>query len=223
MRRIVTQELLDEDTGSAAEVAKSLAELRTVNRLFGGISTSTALLKNACARACLSDATVLDVGSGSGDTALGAAAGVARTGVRVRVTLLDRLATHLPQNASSHLAGTVVGDALALPFGDSSFDFVTCSLLMHHLEPEQVAAFAREALRVTRHAVLINDLVRSPIHLALASVGLIPFTHMSRHDGIASVRRAYTPREVVAMTRGIGSRAELSRHYLYRMGVAIWK
>jgi ubiquinone/menaquinone biosynthesis C-methylase UbiE len=223
MRRVVTQELLDEDIGSPEEVATSLAELRNVNRLLGGTATTTALLRRACSRAHLSEAAVLDVGSGSGDTALGAAKRLERQRIDLRVTLLDRRPTHLPQKSEIHLVGKVVGDALRLPFADASFDFVTCSLFMHHLEPAQVTAFVRETLRVTRHAVLINDLVRSPIHLTLARIGLLTVSHMSRYDGIASIRRAYTPSEIKSMLSDQGAALEVSRHYFYRMGITVWK
>jgi SAM-dependent methyltransferase len=223
MRRAVSTELLDEDRGSAGEVARSLAELRIVNRLFGGVSTTTGLLRRACARRSLTGASVLDVGSGSGDAVLGAAERLAREGVGIRATLLDRRASHLPRAAHAHLEGTVEADALSLPFPDSSFDLVACSLFVHHLEPPQVALFAREALRVARHALVINDLSRSRTLLALVTIGLPVFSHMTSHDGIVSARRAYTPAEMNEMLRGVGSGLELSRHYLGRMGVIVWK
>ena len=50
------------------------------------------------------------------------------------------------------------------PSADYSFDLVSCSLFAHHLEPTDLARFAIEALRVSRCAVLINDLVRHPLH-----------------------------------------------------------
>ena len=49
-------------------------------------------------------------------------------------------------------------------------------------------------------------------------------SRLTRHDGPASVRRAYTPHEMQEMLRRTRSaRLELSRHYLCRMGVIAWK
>ena len=223
MRRVVAPELLDEDRGTAREVALSLAELRIVNRFSGGASTTTALLRRACACKTPGETSVLDIGSGSGDTILRAAGTLAREGIDIRATLLDRQATHLPPVTGPHLAGTVVADALSLPFPDATFDFVTCSLFMHHLDPDQVAIFIRESLRVARHAVVINDLSRSRKLLALISIVLPIFSHMTRHDGIVSAKRAYTPDEVAEMLKALGATFEISSHYLCRMGVIVWK
>jgi hypothetical protein len=147
---------------------------------------------------------------------------LARKGITLDVTHLDRVRSHLlPGNHS------VVADALALPFPDDSFDLVSSSLFAHHLEPAELARFAIEALRVSRCAVLINDLVRHPLHLALVYAGFpLMRSYVSRADGVASVRRAYVPDEMRAILSnggGFAGRIEISRHYLFRMGVIGWK
>jgi ubiquinone/menaquinone biosynthesis C-methylase UbiE len=121
-----------------------------------------------------------------------------------------------------------VADALALPFGDDAFDLVTCNLFAHHLQPKQLAQFVREGLRVCRRAVLINDLIRHPVHLALAYAGYpIMRSRVAWLDGLTSVRRAYVPDEIrnllASMLPQTAARVEISRNYLFRMGVIIWK
>ena len=123
----------------------------------------------------------------------------------------------------------MVGDGLALPFRDASFDVVSSNLFVHHLPPPQIAEFVKEALRVSRRAVLINDLVRHPLHLALVYAGFpIMRSRVAWLDGLTSVRRAYVPDEMrEAISSRISSngipRIEISRHYLFRMGVIVWK
>ena len=119
----------------------------------------------------------------------------------------------------------VTGDALALPFGDGTFDLVSCNLFAHHLSPREVVAFVNEALRVCRSAVLINDLVRGALHLSLVYAGLPLYrSRLTRHDAPASVRQAYTPEEMRAMLEQTrAARVEVHRHYLFRMGVIAWK
>jgi ubiquinone/menaquinone biosynthesis C-methylase UbiE len=135
---------------------------------------------------------------------------------------MDRDSSHLERN---HHA--LAGDALALPFGDGSFDIVGCNLFAHHLEPAELKQFASEALRVSRHAVVINDIIRHPLHLLLVYAGFpLMRSYVSRMDGVASVRRAYVPEEMRTMlANGIRSadKVEISTHYLFRMGVIIWK
>jgi ubiquinone/menaquinone biosynthesis C-methylase UbiE len=122
---------------------------------------------------------------------------------------------------------SVVADAFALPFKDDAFDLVSCCLFAHHLNAQQLAQFAREGLRVSRRALLINDLVRHPLHLALAFAGF-PFmrSRVAWLDGLTSVRRAYVPEEIRSVLASAFSGEagiEISRHYLFRMGVIVWK
>jgi ubiquinone/menaquinone biosynthesis C-methylase UbiE len=121
---------------------------------------------------------------------------------------------------------TVVADALALPFHDNCFDLVSCSLFAHHLEPAELKQFAGEALRVSRCAVLINDLVRHPLHVAAVYAGFpLMRSYVSRVDGLASVRRAYIPDEMRQILSGTkaAERIDISLHFLFRMGVIAWK
>jgi len=85
--------------------------------------------------------------------------------------------------------------------------------------------FAKEALRVARTAVLINDLIRHPLHLALVYAGVPMYrSRLTRHDAPASVRQAYTPEEMCTMLKlTSAAKIEMSRHYLFRMGVIAWK
>lgn len=219
MRRKVTPELLDTDDGTPQEVAASLADLRHINRLFGGTSTSIDLLRRFALRAHTRHISILDVGSGAGDVPMAAQDALRREGVDSTLTLLDSNASHLPSQMQ-----TVVGDALAPPFANNQFDVVTSSLFVHHLEPDDVRRFVQSSLRVARQAVIINDLVRSLPHLLLVYAGMPMFrSRITRHDSVASVRRAYTVGELNEILSGLGSCIEFSTHYLYRVGVIIWK
>jgi hypothetical protein len=102
---------------------------------------------------------------------------------------------------------------------------VSCSLFAHHLEPDDVRRFVLEGLRVCRQAVLINDLIRSRLHLWLVYAGFPSFrSRLTRHDAPASVRRAHTVKEMQNLLASIpGTRLEVSKHHLYRMGVLVWK
>jgi ubiquinone/menaquinone biosynthesis C-methylase UbiE len=218
VRRTVTAELLDTDSGTPDQIAASLADLRFINRNFGGISTTAALLQRVARERSLSRLTFLDVAGASGDVIAAAAQRLSRKGIAVEYTVADR--------ARSHLNGPgIVADALQLPFADDSFDVVGCALFLHHLEPEQVTTFTREALRVARHAFIINDLRRSLAHLAFAAAGGVIYrSDITRHDSTASVRRAYTRQELLAMLRSAGAaRIEISKHYFFRMGAIVWK
>ena len=220
MHRTVTPEILDSNDCPPDEVAKSLRDLSRMNRWFGGVSTTRKMIKCVAAATGKKHFSLLEVAAGHGEVPKLAARQLAWNAITLDITLLDRLRSHLlPGNRS------VVADALALPFPDGSFDLVSSNLFAHHLEPTELGQFAQEAFRVSRVAVLINDLIRHPLHLALVYAGwTLMHSHVSRVDGIASVRRAYTPYEMRELVSdGARARIEVSRHYLFRMGIIIWK
>ena len=222
MQRINTAEILDSDTCPPLEAETSLRDLCRINRWFGGVSTTRKLIERVACTTGSKTFSVLEVAAGFGEVSKTAGRQLANKGITLDVTDLDRVRTHL-------LCGNraVVADALALPFRDCSFDLVACSLFAHHLEPAELARFAREAMRVSRRAVLINDLVRHPLHLALVYAGFaVMRSYVSRVDGLASVRRAYVPdemRQILSSVTQPASRVEISRHFLFRMGVIAWK
>ena len=220
MKRVVVPELLDSDSGTPREVADSLADLRMLNRRFGGVNTMSSLLREVAAARGISEIDWLDVAGGAGDVATLAGQSLSRLGLIVRPVVMDRATTHMNGRGRN-----VCGDALALPFRDSSFDVVGSSLFAHHLEPEELVRFARESLRVARLALVINDLIRHPLHLALALAGRpIYRSRITRHDSAASVRRAYTMDEVRGILASAGMTAITTRtFYLFRMGVIVWK
>ncbi len=221
MQRKVIAEMLDDDAGTPAEIAASFTDLRHINDWFGGTRTTIGLLRRVAAESDCRSLSLLEVGSGSGHVPLKAKRALAREGIQLRVTLLDRMPSHLPRNG----VAAVSGDALSLPFCDGAFDVVSSSLFVHHLEPDTLPQFAREALRVCRRAVLINDLIRSRLHLYLVYAGLPLFrSRITWHDAPASVRRAYTRDEMRHMLEGLpAKKMTISRHYLYRMGVLVSK
>jgi ubiquinone/menaquinone biosynthesis C-methylase UbiE len=222
MRRINTQEILDTDACPPVEVEASLRDISRINRWFGGIATTRNLIERVASFTGRRNFSVLEVGAGFGDVSKIAGRQLARQGITLNVTDLDRVSSHLLRENRA-----VVADALALPFQHASFDLVSCSLFAHHLEPAELTLFVQEALRVSRSAVLINDLVRHPLHVAAVYAGFpLMRSYVSRVDGLASVRRAYTPaemREILTSSMKQAARVEISRHFLFRMGVIAWK
>ncbi len=220
MKRVLTPELLDTDSGTRAEIAASLGDLRRINRWFGGIATTEEMVRRVAQAIKVSSLSLLEVAAGSGYVPATARERLRNQGLNLQVTLLDRAPSHL--NGGNR---AVAADACALPFCDASFDLLSCTLFAHHLSTDELRQFVDEALRVCRVAVLINDLVRHALHTSLVYAGLPLYrSRITRHDAPASVRQAYTPKEMRALlARTSASRVEIHRHYLFRMGVIAWK
>jgi ubiquinone/menaquinone biosynthesis C-methylase UbiE len=221
MRRVVVPELLDTDAGTPDEVAGSIRDLRMFNSVFGGVHTMSRLMRRVAQRKHLQELSFVDVAGSEGYVAARSQNVLSRSGITLRPVILDRAPTHM-----SHEHPGVCGDALALPFRDHSFDAVGCSLFLHHLEPDQIVSFARESLRVARHAFLIHDLERHPLHLALSYLGMPLYrSRVTRHDAPVSVRRAYTVNEIKSILEKVSQPAdiEIKTFFLFRIGVIVWK
>jgi ubiquinone/menaquinone biosynthesis C-methylase UbiE len=224
MRRVDAPEILDSDACSPAEILAALEQIASVNRNFGGITTSQNLVERAAKATGLRHLSLLEVAAGLGEVPETVRRNLARKQITLEVTLLDVAKSHLPGGNHS-----VVGNALRLPFRDNAFDLVSCNLFAHHLNPAQLQQFLQEGLRVCRHAVLINDLVRHPLHLGLVYISYpIMRSRIAWLDGLTSVRRAYTPTEIQQMIElnflaSEKPRIEIFRSYLFRMGVTLWK
>jgi ubiquinone/menaquinone biosynthesis C-methylase UbiE len=223
MKRVVISELLDAGSGTPAEIATALSDLRHINQWFGGIAATRSMISRVSRKASGGSLSLLEVAAGAGYVPETVSVRMRKLGVQLRVTLLDRAHSHLKTAGNGTAA--VAGDALALPFADASFDLVSCCLFAHHLEPEEVVQFVNEGLRVCRTAVIINDLVRDPIHLALVYLSLPLYrSRFTHHDAPASVRRAYTVAEMhQILQRTTAETVEIQRHPLFRMGAIAWK
>src|SRR5207248_3304468 len=82
------------------------------------------------------------------------------------------------------------------------------------------------ALRVAGRAVLMNDLVRHrvPLLVLRAAMPVVARSPITRHDGIASLLRAYTPAELLEIARSVaGDRCAIRMHFPYRHCLVIEK
>jgi ubiquinone/menaquinone biosynthesis C-methylase UbiE len=133
-----------------------------------------------------------------------------RHGVHIAVVAVDNQHGVLQYMRSIQprplVSACLQADGLCLPFRARTFDVVLCSTMLHHLDWQQGIALLQSMAAVARHAVVVNDLVRSRLHyyaarLLLSVMACHPVT---RHDGSLSVLRAYSVGEVREMVRLAG-------------------
>ncbi len=203
---------------------RSHRDIDLSNLLLGGSRALAAALGETIRELPPGEATVLDVGSGSGDTIELAQNIGARSGRRLTGIALD-LNADLVKTCTKRNQLGVCASALALPFPDQSVDIVVCSLLLHHFEGADLGQALRELDRVARARVLIHDLRRSRV----AAAGLwalsfpLGFHPISRHDGVTSVLRGFTRHELRTLVYdSTGAHPRVSRHLGYRL-VGSWR
>lgn len=197
-------ELLDSGRLSPSEVEANLADLARLNRLSGGTRASVRAIERLAGDG--NGTRILDVGTGSGDMPVAfARRGWQVVAVDINVDVLAVARARLAAEPSIEL---VEADALALPLDDGAVDVVHCSLLLHHLEPEDAVRALREMRRVGRRGVVVNDLRRGLVPLAATWVSVTALGHspVTRADGMVSARRAYTLRELDELLAEAGLR-----------------
>ncbi|MGH9594797.1 MAG: class I SAM-dependent methyltransferase, partial [Bryobacteraceae bacterium] len=128
-----------------------------------------------------------------------------------RVSSLDYLASHLADCPGPRIAA----DAFRLPFGPGSFDYVFCSLFLHHFTDQQIVALLQNFGEVARRAVLVIDLERNPIpyYFMAWSKFLLGWDPVTVHDGPISVEAAFRRRELEDLARRAGLRDPRARVY----------
>jgi SAM-dependent methyltransferase len=189
-------EILDAPDVDPELVKRSLADVARANALFGGTSSALDELGNAL-QEVPREATLLDVGTGLGDIPCRAREQARRNGVELTTIGLDS-AAELASASRPSVDFAVCADALRLPFADNSVDIVMCSQVLHHFVGTESAELLREMDRVARVRVIVSDIRRSWIAAAGLWLASFPlrFHAVSRHDGVVSVMRGFTPEEL---------------------------
>jgi ubiquinone/menaquinone biosynthesis C-methylase UbiE len=214
--RIDRPELIDDDSQPFADFQASMKDVRRINRFLGGaqiIRRQAREWLRAEPEGHSRDArpiTVLDVATGTADLPAVILAAARRENRAIRIVGLDFSAPIL-RLAREEIRGQpgirlVRGDAFHLPCADASFDYVICSLAFHHFGFEQCVAALHEMERVSRRGWLVNDLRRAWSAWALIRMvsTVTRMNRLTRHDGPASVLRAYSLPEYHAMAQALG-------------------
>ena len=198
-------ELLDAEQLDDGELRTNLREMAMLNRLPGGIGDSiravTRLLEG------VANGAVLDVGTGSGDFVRRL---LRERAVRVIAADLRREVLAIAARNLAHTKDVTIirADASALPLADATLDVAHASLLVHHLEPDEVVGALREMRRVARLGVVVNDLRRGRLAFTMTAATVLALSRgrYTRHDGVLSARRAYTLGELDSLAAIAGLR-----------------
>jgi SAM-dependent methyltransferase len=216
-------EFLDDPGTDPETVRRSLCDVARANALFGGKRAAVRSLAEILPEG-REELSLLDVGSGLGDIPVALTLEARRRGVRLNALALDSSETLARECLKRGAAASVRGDALNLPFADQSVDIVFCSQLLHHFTDGDAVRLLAEMNRVARLHVIVSDLRRSWLAAGGIWVASFPlgFHPISRHDGVVSVLRGFTPNELASLVHeATGRRARVRRHAGFRV-TACW-
>ena len=216
-------EILDDPKISTRILRRSMRDVRKSNRLFGGTRAVISEMVDALATVT-HRASLLDVGTGLGDIPARVQRMAHRRHITLRTLGVDRCETLL-DIARRRVDDPVCANALILPFADHSIDIVCCSQVLHHFHGAQALWMLREMDRVARVRVIVADLRRSWVAIAGLWAASFPlaFHPVSRHDGIVSILRGFTPQELNDLVgEAIGQRPRIRTHPMFRV-TASWQ
>ena len=180
MVRADDTELLEDPSLPEDVVANAYRDLARTQRLLG--NTSAILRRLNKDRGSIKRVLVIGCGQGALLEQIRRKLGVEVVGFDLR-----------PAPASGTIP-ILTGNAAIDPLPSADVAISVC--LVHHLSEADVVSLIRNVSKSCRRLILL-DLVRHWIPLALFRVFLSPFLHrINAADGITSIKRAYTPREL---------------------------
>lgn len=160
---------------------------------------------------------ILDLACGGGDVPIALWRRARRAHRPVHIDASDVSPTALDYaRTRAQRAGADVSFFLLSALSDAipgDYDVVVCSLFLHHLREDQAAGLLRRAGAAARRRLVISDLARSPLNIALISaaahgVTMSPIVHT---DAARSAKAAFSiaeARELAARAGLIGARVE---------------
>ncbi len=223
-RRSYELEYLDTGNYTPEEYEDCIRELQFINRWMGDAHSLKATLLPEVEAQSLRSFSILDVGAGSGELLRVTAAWARETNRRFRGVGLElnaRSAESIIEESSEFPEiSSVRGDAFKLPFSDSEFDYVMCSLFTHHFVEEQIVQILREMSRVAKRRIFVIDLHRHPIaYFFYTTLGrLVLKNRLIRHDGALSILRSFKAEELLELAQRAGlSDVSVEHHFPSRL------
>jgi ubiquinone/menaquinone biosynthesis C-methylase UbiE len=223
------EELLDAPGVDERLLQGSLRNLSRMGALLGWTRMAVRDVARMIAEQRLQTFSVLDVGTGAANVPVALAGWARQQHLEAQITATDineqMLAVARANCARFPEIHPEHQNALALTYADQSFDLVLCQGVLHHFSPDEAEVLFRELARVARRAVIVTDLRRS-LTLYLGGwllLHTLVFNPITRHDGLASIRRAYTLREMRALAAQADLHSATIRTTLHFRQALVWQ
>ena len=203
-----TPELMDRPQPVSRELEVDLENLVRINRNFGSHRLIRWFLRRWWQPG--QRYRVLDLCTASGDIPRLMVDWARKRGITLEIDAVDFQGSTLEIARRRSTAYPEItfheGDARTFAGPPGSYDFVCCSLALHHFSEEDAVSVLRRCRELARAGVMIADLERG--WLAAAGVWLMTAVlyrePMTKYDARVSVRRAFSFRELAALADRAG-------------------
>jgi len=202
-RASTLREAMDDPACDPERLRRTLRRFRIVNRAVGGWGGLYRSLIRPTLATLDRPATVLDLGCGGGDVLRRVLASGRRDGFEVTGVGVDpdpraiEVAKDGREQAGLHFRCT---DAHALVDEGARFDVVISNHVLHHLDDGAFDGFVADSAALARELCVHSDLRRSRLAYGAYAVAVMPIAAGTflRGDGLLSIRRSHTVRELAA-------------------------
>ena len=226
-------ELMDDPALAESEHFHALAALNRINvvsRTAAQLARAVSgILVGANAALANAPAVIADVACGGGDVTVELALRLSRNPDLVPVAVVGLDISPRAIERSRALAERLGCDARFAPRdvlaeGCPPCDVAVSSLFLHHLDDASAVALLRGLASTVRVGIVVSDLIRSPLGLALAVLGttFLSTSRVARVDGPLSVRAARTPAEYRVLCDAAGLRNATIRQAWPERVVITW-
>jgi SAM-dependent methyltransferase len=201
------RELMDEDQPVSPELISDLQNLQRLNRWFGSYTLIDHFLQRWLRPG--NQVSLLDLCTATADIPRYIIDWGRARAVTLRIDAVDFQASTLAvaeaQCAAYPEIKLICADVTRFR-PETAYDYVFCSLALHHFNDAEAGALLRRARMFARKAVLIADIERSDFSI----IGIYLLTEfvfrqrMTRHDARLSMRRAFSGAEFRALAAQAG-------------------
>ena len=226
-RRPLDPEWMDLPTFDLSQVVGTFRFIEIVNRWLGGTAALVSFFAQE-SREWQQDRVyhVLDAGCGSGDCAVALARWGRRRGLRLHIDAVDNhpLTADLARRTCAAFPEITCACRDVFALDGQRYDYILMSMFLHHFPDEQIPGVLTHFLASCRRRLVVNDLVRSPLHYAGTWLFTLLTSEVFRHDARLSVRKGFVPGDLERLLRDHGIRNfRLERRFFYRLLLTIGK
>lgn len=208
-RAVDLPELMDDPAADLRMLERTYRRFEVVNALVS--RPGLLYRRHVRPRARRGQVRILDIGAGGGDLCRYLAARIRRDGLSARITALDPDERAIDW-ARAHDGGAGIdyrcADSATLAAAGERYDVVVSNHLLHHLDATALGAVLRDSEKLVGPGGVVahHDIARGRVAYALYSAGTALLAKnlladsFIRTDGLRSIRRSYTARELDAAT-----------------------
>ncbi|MFH0343127.1 MAG: methyltransferase domain-containing protein [Chromatiales bacterium] len=199
-----TTEIMDDPRCDCERLFRTYRQFRAVNAALSRIRSVYKRWIRPAMRIPERSYSLLDIGFGGGDIARALHRWACADGLRLAITGIDidaRAYRYVKTLDWPERVTFRVADVSELRAEQERYDFVFSNHLVHHLDTAALPPMLASAAALCAREVLFVDVRRSDLaYLGFAFLSAVAFRDSYiRHDGLISIKRSYTFRELAAI------------------------